>query len=393
MGQIIARGPRKWLVREFVRSEPVVDAKTGKKKRKKIYTAKTVTGTFATAQTALAALRTDISQGTFIPPSVQTLRQFVEWWLSEVVSQKCEGATQRSYKDRIEPYLAEVGYLKLDKVTAPVLQKAINKLSSDRSWARRTTRYTKTILSMALNEAVRQGLLKSNPASALILPKENPVEEAEVKAEGATELSFRVWTQEQIQAFLDRIAGSPWYPLWHLLLNTGMRPGEAAGLQWSDLSGNSIVIFRAVKSDGKGGWLIGPPKTKKSRRVISLPESTLRVLRQHRRGQLGGFMFSPASLGARDHGGGFLTVPQMHVMWLRDLKRAQPGDPELPSITLYETRHTHLTLLLSLGVPVKVVSERAGHTGVEITLNTYTHVLPHMQAAVAEQLDRAFITR
>ena len=56
-------------------------------------------------------------------------------------------------------------------------------------------------------------------------------------------------------------------------------------------------------------------------------------------------------------------------------------------------RHTHLTLLLSLNVPIKVVSERAGHTGIQIALDTYAHVLPHMQAAIAEQLDRAFITR
>jgi integrase len=403
MGTIIPRGPRKWLIRKFLSSE----VKDGRRVRK--YASKTVTGTYATARAALAALSTEIHQGTYVPPSVSTLRQFVEWWLGEVVSQKCEGATQRSYRDRIRPYLDTIGHLKLDKVTTPVLQRALNSLAAERRWSRRTVRYTKTILGMALNEAVRQGLLRSNPCAALVLPRgeeagsEERRDGAEEEGQAGGAVGFRAWTREQVQLFLGKTApsgeaASAWYPLWHLLLNTGMRPGEAAGLQWTDLSGTDVTIQRAVKSDGKGGWIIGPPKTRKSRRTISLPEATLRFLRQHRNGQLRGFMFSPASLSARNghaskrygESKDYLSVPQMHAAWERDVERVREAvEGELPAITLYETRHTHLTLLLSLGIPVKVVSERAGHTGVEITLNTYTHVLPHQQAAVAEQLDRA----
>lgn len=374
MGQIIPRGPGKWLVREFVGSKRVEG------KRKKQYVSKVVKGTFAAAQKGLAALTTDINSGAYVPPSVQTLGEYVAWWLAEIVAAKAEGATHRSYSDRIAPLLGAVGHLKLDKATSPLLQRALNALAADRGWSKRTTRYTKTVLSMAMGEAVRQGLLRTNPATNLVLPRGGP-EVTEVVS------ALEVWNQDQVQLYLERTKTSEWYPVWHYLLNTGVRPGECAGAQWADLKQTDIDIRRSIKSNGKKGeehrWIIGTPKTKRSRRTISLPLATLRVLKDHRKGQLTGFIFSPDSLGVAKHYD-HLTIPQMHTAWERDVARSG-----LPAIKLYGTRHTHATMLLSLGVPVQVVSERLGHTTVQITMDTYQHVLPHMQEEVASKLNAA----
>lgn len=62
---------------------------------------------------------------------------------------------------------------------------------------------------------------------------------------------------------------------------------------------------------------------------------------------------------------------------------------ELPAIRCHDLRHTNATMLLSSGVPVKVVSERLGHTNIGITLDTYAHVLPHMQHDAVDRLSNA----
>jgi integrase len=61
----------------------------------------------------------------------------------------------------------------------------------------------------------------------------------------------------------------------------------------------------------------------------------------------------------------------------------------LPLIRFHDLRHTAATLLLTQGINPKVVSEMLGHASVELTLDTYTHVLPDMQAQVASAMDTA----
>ncbi|MDX1620373.1 MAG: tyrosine-type recombinase/integrase, partial [Nitriliruptorales bacterium] len=99
--------------------------------------------------------------------------------------------------------------------------------------------------------------------------------------------------------------------------------------------------------------------------------------------------------GWRDRWGLVFTHPDGHyvdpydatVAW-RELVRQL----DLPVIRLHDLRHTHATLLLQAGASLKVVSERLGHSGIELTVDTYLHVLPAMDADAvdrfAELLDR-----
>ena len=65
--------------------------------------------------------------------------------------------------------------------------------------------------------------------------------------------------------------------------------------------------------------------------------------------------------------------------------RIQRGLPELTRIRFHDLRHTHASLMIMDGVPVKVVSERLGHANVAFTIHTYQHLLPGMSAAAARQ--------
>jgi integrase len=363
-GQIIPRGPRKWLVRVYTGSKMVEG------KRKKQYVSTTVEGTYAAAERKVAELLTDVSSGDYIPPATQSLGEYLEWWLSDVVGVRAEGGTQRSYRDRLRLVVERAGALKLDRCSTPALQRVLNQLATERKWSGRTCGYTRTILRMAFTDAIRQGILRTNPATALLIPRQQAPTAPPIESESVG----RVWTQEQVRHFLESTVESPWHPLWNLMLNSGLRPGEAAALQWADLRGSDLTIQRALKQDSERRWYVGVPKTAGSNRTIALPLATLGALRKARNGALVGGMW----------GQEVPVIPTLRRAFYRDVKAAG-----LPDIGLYGMRHTHATLLLTLGVPVKVVSERLGHTSTQITMDTYQHVLPHMQQDVADKLNAA----
>jgi integrase len=230
------------------------------------------------------------------------------------------------------------------------------------------------VLSQAFKKAVAWRVLANNPCDSVTLPKKECVER-------------QVWTPEQVNTFLNATREHPWYSLWEILLNTGMRPGEAFGLKWSDLEGNKIRIQRAVvESREKGRYTLGEPKTKKSKRTVTLAESTLYALRAHRARQAGEMLAAGESYNRQDFmfatsKGSFLNIHAVDTRWETCVRKSG-----LPRITLYGCRHTHATVLLMAGVNPKIVSERLGHASIVITLDTYSHVLPDMQDEVVTKL-------
>jgi hypothetical protein len=136
--------------------------------------------------------------------------------------------------------------------------------------------------------------------------------------------------------------------------HSGLRPGEAAALRWEDLRGSDLTVSRALKQDANAKWIIGPPKTAGSARTLMLPLATLAALGKARNGALVGSMWGACG---EAEGTDVPTIPLLHRAFYRNVKAVG-----LPQIGLYGMRHTHATLLLTLGVPVKLVSERLGHT-------------------------------
>src|SRR5690349_5525037 len=138
-GQIIPRGPRKWLVRVYAGSKLVEG------KRKRTYTSATVEGSYAAAERKVAELVTDVAGGTFVPPATQSFGDFLEWWLRDVVGGRAEGGTARSYRARLRYFIERAGHLRLDKVSSPALQSVLNMLVAERRWSPRTSRYARTL--------------------------------------------------------------------------------------------------------------------------------------------------------------------------------------------------------------------------------------------------------
>src|SRR5699024_8366179 len=161
--------------------------------------------------------------------------------------------------------------------------------------------------------------------------------------------------------------------IYHLALYTGMRKGEILGLKWSDIDfiNNKIKVMRSYSKTG-----FSEGKTNNARRVIDVDEETINYLISRKKivseNKLKmGKDYNDMDLIICRATGDPVDVRNVNRRFDKFVERSK-----LPKIRFHDMRHTHATLMLKMGVPVKVVSERLGHGTIELTLNTYTHLLP-----------------
>ena len=221
---------------------------------------------------------------------------------------------------------------------------------------------------------MRKGSVVRNVAEAADPPKLSSAKRKDIKA----------WTADELRKFLDSIRDDRLYPAFHLSSHTGMRRGEILGLRWSDLDlGAALVSVRQALISVAYEMQISDVKTGYGRRVIDLDEGTVAVLRRWRKAQTeervaSGGSWADTGLVFGRPDGGWLHPDLFSQTFDRAVARSG-----LPEITLHDLRHTHATLLLKAGVPVKVVSERLGHSNPGFTMSVYQHVIPGMQAEAA----------
>lgn len=229
------------------------------------------------------------------------------------------------------------------------------------------------ILRRALDDAVRRGLLVSNSLRIAHAPKRRPL----------SSNTSSVWTAEQLREFLTFSRSHRSHAALWVTANTGMRRGEVLGLRWGDvdLEAATLSVTRSLVSVGYALHETRG-KSRTARRCINLDPATLNVLRrwrEHRAGE--DSEFDRGDLDARVfcRPDGEPTHPQL----LSDAFGKLVDRSGLPRIRFHDLRHTHATLLLKAGVPIKVVSERLGHSTPGFTMATYQHVIPGMQEEAA----------
>ena len=242
-------------------------------------------------------------------------------------------------------------------------------------------------LRASLNDAKRYGFIAENPCSKVELPRAESVQPV-------------VWTAEEVQTFLEHTRRSRYVTLWRLLFATGMRRGEALGLQWDDLDlpAGRLTIRRNLQADSRESDIrYGPPKSRRSHRTISIDAGTMEALTKWRRTRevehsafladlerrLNGYRTPgarppevlprglPENSPVFANGDGTPMLPAT----VSDTFRRQVGKSGLRPMRLHDARHTHLTHLLRSGEPIQNVSARAGHGSSFTTLTTYAHVI------------------
>lgn len=238
--------------------------------------------------------------------------------------------------------------------------------------APKTVHEVHMIVRSSLDLALRRQLVGTNVAHATNARHKRPTRKVP-----------RSWSAEELATFLAAARPQRLYPALHLTAYTGMRRGEVAGLKWSDLdrANQRLSISRTLQSLA-GRPVEFPVKTRTSRRCIDLDDETIDVLARWRR-RLGrdGLPHDTDDWMFVNPNGRFVNPESISQLF----GRIQRGQPELTVIRFHDLRHTHASLLIMDGVPVKVVSERLGHANVAFTMHTYQHLLPGMSAAAARQ--------
>jgi integrase len=270
-----------------------------------------------------------------------------------------------------ETALSELTPLHLQRLYAGLL-------SGDRRLSAKTVLNTHLVLTAALGQAVRWGLIPSNPAVGAQPPRPRHTELVAVD-------------RALVERLLVVVAGSPYEVPAALAVGTGMRRGELLGLRWADIGGNlDVAQIRRSLQPTRSGLMFERPKTKRSERSVVLGTFVRPYLERQRADQLE----RREALGTDwhdedlviDRGNGRPMHPDtLSSGWYRKIKRSG-----LPHVRFHDLRHAHATLMLAKGVHPKIVSERLGHASIAITLDTYSHVLPTMQHEAAKAFDELF---
>ena len=184
------------------------------------------------------------------------------------------------------------------------------------------------------------------------------------------------YTREELNTFLRgaKKQGLRKHVLFRMLAYSGMRIGELLALTWNDISfiTNTISVNKTLAHDVKGRQFIQTPKTKASKRLLNMDNETMSVLKEYQRECN---KYHDCKLVFSNIKNNFLGTEIVRLWNLNIAKKAG-----LEPIKLHGFRHTHATLLLKSGVPLKGVQYRLGHSKIDTTLNIYAHFINDEQA-------------
>ena len=302
------------------------------------------------------------------------LSEWLDKWLNEYITYYVRPNTLYSYtamiKNQINPNL---GKRPLSALTTQEIQKFYNTIKKKGRVKTDTTHGTELADSMvrkvhmmlheALDMAVKQKLIVSNPTNGTTLPKNNYAPK-------------QILNDEQLNRFMEVIKSDErWYEFFYTEITTGLRKGEICGLKWEDFDEHcgTLKINRSVGRTKSGAMLIGKTKTETGSREILLPPSTSRLLQNRKINSVSEWIF-PNFRNAEKP-----INPQNAYQHLKALLK-KAG---LPSIRFHDLRHTFATHAIAGGVDAKTLSGILGHANASFTLDTYTHVTTDMQKNAA----------
>jgi integrase len=197
-----------------------------------------------------------------------------------------------------------------------------------------------------LQQAFEDGLIPRNPASS-------------VKPVKAPPRKYDVWTEVEVDTFLQVSKGSVFYPMFYLGLTTGLRPGELLALEWPDI-GESSVRVRQTVTQPEGGLAIGPPKSPAAVRSVPMPGDARELITSVCK--MSRYVF-PSTTG---------TLMSPRNMWERCwLPLLALGD--MRYVRPYVLRHTYATMMIAAGIDAATLARYMGHTDPGFTLKTYSH--------------------
>ncbi|MDB4614157.1 site-specific integrase [bacterium] len=339
------------------------------------------------AQKKLRELQGKADAGEVVEANAMKVGAFLTHWLDTEIKPRRAATTADRYRIGINHLKKVLGGVRLQGLNAAHIRAAF--VTMDRAGLSADARLKALkVLKSALKHAMKLDLITKNPADAVSAPKVERREIHPLTPEQCQRL-FSVANGE-IDADGKPIEDGKPHRLASMLfvaVMTGMRKGELFALRWSDVNLNEGVIsVRRSVQECNGKLKVKEPKTKAGRRAIMLSPKTVAALKDRRKAA-DAEAHEGCELVFPDQLGGFQRRSNVDRQFFHPM-RAAAGIPK--TVTFHDLRHTCASLLLLQGVHPKVVQERLGHADITVTLNTYSHLLPGLQAEVVGRMDNVF---
>lgn len=315
-----------------------------------------------------------------------TLEQWYYSWLFDYRIKDMKPKTFEKYEGIYRNYIknSEIGRIKLKDLRAIHLQKYYNNLLNTKPVS--TVKSLNTRIKPCLTEAEKQGYIQKNWCKLITLPKLDSKKEVEIL------------TREQQADFINAINGTKHEVMLLFAISTGVRLGELLALKWSDIDfeAKTVTINRSIqryKNPTTGRYEIKEqtPKTLSSIRTIPIPDTIIYKLKQHKKKQNKHILY----VGEAYHNNNYIFCNPTGD----PLDEKTPGRNldsilsklNIKHIKFHALRHTYITRLFELGVPAKTISELAGHSDIQTTMNIYTHIDDKSKVEAVKKLNDIFI--
>jgi integrase len=376
-GHIRRRGKQSWELKFDVGSDPL----TGMRRIRYA----SFKGTKREAEIELARLVSENATGLGIDPSKATVSEFLDRWDRDWATNNVEGKTIERYRELVALYIKpHIGAARIQKLRPVHLNELYAKLlreggKNGRQLAPRSVGHVHRLLHRALGHAATWGIVAQNVASVVNPPK-------------VADTELTILAQDQVGAVFRRLEGRTLRPIVSFLFGTGCRRGEVLALRWKDIDweASRVRIERSVEQTKNGGLRFKSPKTKNSRRNVSISPWLVAELRAHRARQQErrlslGMGRAPDDSLVFAKWDGSTRAPH----WLTQ-KFSLAMDALGIDCTLHALRHTHVSQLIAAGMDILTISRRIGHASAAITLRVYGHLFANTDARASEIIEAAF---
>lgn len=352
-----------------------------------------------------------------------TLKEFTDRWFEEYAPQKLQPGTIEKYKAEMNKVLPSLGHLKLTELKPHNVNALFVSMTKDGArqdgkeggYAKSSINKTRNVLSSILRTATEWEIIDKNPCDKVRLQM----------APAADKIKF--FTTDQASRFLDHIekpyavkvkghkrtddTGEIYMVgdyevtreipeqmrvLFNLAIFSGLRKGELLALEWSDVDSkaDTISVTKAV-SVVAGQQITKAPKTKNSRRVVSIPHFLTLRLQALKASQLAyrlsvGDYWQGENWIFTQANGKQMNYSTPYAALQDAIKRYNEGKKptdQLPAIPFHGLRHTSATLLIASKQDVRTVSSRLGHAQASTTMNIYAHALQESDRKAANALE------
>lgn len=306
-----------------------------------------------------------------------TLGEWIDKWYTLYCKPKIRSSTAATYEACIYTHVVpKIGDWELTKITTGILDKYIadllenGKVRDDgkgKGLSGEVVRKTHSLIQSALDRAVSEGLISSNPARKCEVPSRQNQE-------------VDILSKDEIKRVLIQAKEDGCYELLLLDLTTGLRRGELLGLKWEDINFNTREL--SINREAvliKGKLCVTPLKTHSSYRTIIVPNSIAEMLKSYKKTVDSEWMFPSPIKHDMPRDPSAVRKKLSNVLERANCKH----------IRFHALRHTFATMALQYGLDIKTLSATIGHASVDVTTDTYSHVTDTMMAKAAAKIDFA----